>query len=290
LSASVCHAITRQSASNLAQAFVVLPRDRRADMAVLYAFCRAVDDVADEETAPVETRRQQLAAWREDLRAACGDGAPRFPINRELQPVIHRRHLPFEHFDEIIRGCEMDLDARDYATLDELDLYCYRVASAVGLLSIEVFGYQNPRTREYAVALGKAFQLTNILRDVAEDAGRGRVYLPLDELGRFQVQRAEIIAGKYSDRYRALASAVAGRARAFYAGARATLPPEDRRSMIAAELMGAVYWQLLRRLEACGFDVFGRDRVRLGKAAKLGLIARTWWRLRVGPFAPGYGA
>lgn len=290
MSASVCHAITRQSASNLAQAFVVLPRDRRADMAALYAFCRAVDDVADEETVPVETRRQQLVAWREDLRTACGDGAPRFPVNRELQSVIRRRHLPFEHFDEIIRGCEMDLDARDYASWDELDLYCYRVASAVGLLSIEVFGYQNPRTREYAIALGKAFQLTNILRDVAEDAGRGRVYLPLDELGRFQVQRVEIIEGRYSDRYRALASAVAGRARAFYSGARATLPPEDRRSMIAAELMGAVYWQLLRRLEARGFEVFGRDRVRLGKAAKLGLIARTWWRLRVGPFASGYGA
>ena len=290
MSASVCHAITRQSASNLAQAFVVLPRDQRADMAALYAFCREVDDVADDETAPASLRRERLAAWREDIRAACAGTPPAFPVNRELQPVIRRRHLPFELFDEILRGCEMDLDAHEYADWDQLELYCHRVASAVGLLSIEVFGYRNPASRDYAVALGKAFQLTNILRDVGEDASRGRVYLPLSELRRFGVERDAILRREYTTRFQALAGNVATRARAFYAQARATLPPEDRRAMIAAELMGAVYWRLLGLLERRRFRVFGPDRIRLGKVAKLLLVARTWWRLRIGPFAPGYGA
>ena len=290
MSASVCHAITRQSASNLAQAFVVLPRDQRADMAALYAFCREVDDVADDETVPPDVRRDRLAAWRTDIRAACSDATPAFPVSRELQPVIRRRRLPFEHFDEIIQGCEMDLDVREYAGWPDLDLYCYRVASAVGLLSIEVFGYHHPACRDYAVALGQAFQLTNILRDVAEDAARGRVYLPRSELDRFGVAPAEILRGQYTDRFRSLATAVAARADEFYVRARTTLPPEDRRTMIAAELMGAVYWRLLRRLESRGFNVFGTARVRLSKATKLFLIARTWWRLRIGPFAPNYGA
>lgn len=289
MSATVSHAITRQSASNLAQAFVVLPRDQRTEMAALYAFCREVDDVADDESVPVPLRRERLAGWREDVRIACAGAMPSFAVNRELEPVIRRRRLPFELFDEIIRGCEMDLDVHAYADWEELELYCYRVASAVGLLSIEVFGYRHPATRDYAVALGKAFQLTNILRDVGEDAARGRVYLPTSELRRFGVEPDEILRRQPSERFESLAAQVAARARAFYAQARATLPPEDRRSMIAAEVMGAIYWQLLVRLEQRRFPVLAPPRIRLGKAAKLFLIARTWWRLRVGPFAPSYG-
>jgi 15-cis-phytoene synthase len=180
-------AITRKSASNLALAFVLLPKARRDAMAALYAFCRQVDDVADEEVIPVEERRAQLAAWRADVRRACGAESPQFPVNRELQPVIHHYHLPFEHFDALLQGVEMDLDIHRYADYAQLETYCYRVASVVGLLSIEIFGYQNPACREYAVALGQALQLTNILRDVRVDAERGRIYLPLSELARFQV-------------------------------------------------------------------------------------------------------
>src|SRR5262245_50619766 len=131
-------AITRKSASNLALAFVLLPKAKRDAMSALYAFCREVDDVADEESAPVETRREQLAAWREDVRRACGSGEPQFPVNRELQPVIRQYHLRFEHFDDLIRGCEMDLSIKRYETDEQLELYCYRVASVVGLLSIEI--------------------------------------------------------------------------------------------------------------------------------------------------------
>ncbi len=289
MSDPVSHAITRKSASNLALAFVLLPRPQRAAMCALYAFCRQVDDVADEDALPVEERRRRLAAWREDVRTACNGGTPQFPVNRELQPVIRRCGLPFALLDEIIQGCEMDLDAQRCADWAELELYCYRVASAVGLLSIEVFGYRNPACRVYAVALGKAFQLTNILRDVRNDAERGRIYLPRVELDRFGLQPDEILAGRYSDRFRDLAASVAARARNFYRQARETLPAEDRPAMIAAELMGAVYWRLLGCLEARQFDVFSGPRVRVSKPAKLWLVCRTWWRLRVGPFAPSYG-
>ena len=140
-----------------------------------------------------QQRREQLAAWRADVRRACGTETPQFPVNRELQPVIHQYQLPFEHFDELLQGVEMDLDIKRYEDYEQLELYCYRVASVVGLLSIEVFGYQDPACRDYAVYLGKALQLTNILRDVRTDAERGRIYLPLSELARFKVSPEEIL-------------------------------------------------------------------------------------------------
>ena len=281
--------ITRRSASNLALAFALLPRVKRQQMSALYAFCRQVDDVADDESAPIPPRREQLAAWRADVRRACAGDAPAFPVNRGLQPVIERCRLPFALFDELIQGVEMDLDVNRYADYEQLDRYCYRVASVVGLLSIEIFGYQDPACRDYAIHLGKALQLTNILRDVRADAGRGRIYLPLAELARFGVTEQEILRSDYSDRFRQLAAAVAERARLHYRRARELLPPEDRRSMIAAELMGSVYWRLLRKLEARQFNVFGPQPTRLSKLQKLLLILRTWLRQSCGALTPNYG-
>lgn len=281
--------ITRKSASNLALAFVLLPKAKRDGMTALYAFCREVDDVADDESVPVEQRRARLAAWREDIARACRGDQPEFPVNQELQPVIVAHTLPFELFDELIRGVEMDLDIKRYETPDQLEQYCYRVASVVGLLSIEIFGYTNPACREYANHLGKALQLTNILRDVRTDAERGRIYLPLSELARFDVKPEEILRFQYSERFHDLADSVAQRARHFYQLARQTLPPEDRRSMAAAELMGSVYWRLLRKLESRKFDVLGPRPTRLSKGQKLLLIVRTWYRTLSGAFAPNYG-
>ena len=281
--------ITRKSASNLALAFVLLPRAKRDAMSALYAFCREVDDVADDETVPVEKRREQLAAWRADVRRACADEPPRFAVNRELQPVIRQHRLAFEHFDELIRGVEMDLDIKRYETYEQLEQYCYRVASVVGLLSIEIFGYRNPACRDYAVHLGKALQFTNILRDVRTDAERGRIYLPQAELARFQVREEEILRFEYTDRFRELAASMAGRAANFYRLARQTLPPEDRRAMVAAELMGSVYWRLLRKLERQEFNVFGPTPTRLSKGQKLLLILRTWCRFVSGAMSPNYG-
>ena len=282
-------AITQKSASNLALAFILLPKNRRDAMSALYAFCREVDDVADEDLVPVEKRREQLAAWREDVRRACENGSPQFPVNRELQLVIREFRLPFKLFDELIQGCEMDLDVKRYETYEQLERYCYHVASVVGLLSIEIFGYTNLACRDYAVYLGKALQLTNILRDVRTDGERGRIYLPQSELARFKVTDREILNFEYSDRYRSLAESVAVQAKKYYRLARETLPPEDRRSMVAAELMGSVYWRLLRKLERRQFNVFGPNPPRLSKGQKLFLIFRSWCRFVSGASTPNYG-
>jgi phytoene synthase len=282
-------ALTQKSASNLALAFILLPREKRDAMSALYAFCRAVDDVADEDSVPTEKRREQLAAWREDLRRACENDNPQFVLNQEFAPIVQQFKLPFALFDEIINGCETDLDTLRYENYDELELYCYRVASAVGLLSIEIFGYKNPACHDYAVHLGKALQLTNILRDVKNDAARGRIYLPLTELKKFNVTEAEILGSKYSDNYFQLAGSVAARAKHFYSLAQKSLPPEDRKAMVAAELMGSVYWQLLQKLERGKFDVFGPQPLKLSKPHKLALIFGSWLRFAVGSTASSYG-
>ncbi len=281
--------ITRKSASNLALAFVLLPKPRRDAMSALYAFCREVDDLADNEAPPVAQRREQLAAWRADLQRACRNEAAQLPVNRELQPFLQQYRLPFELFDELLRGVEMDLDIKRYADWEHLELYCHRVASVVGLLSIEIFGYRDPACRDYAVCLGKALQLTNILRDVRTDAERGRIYLPLSELARCQVTEREILRGEYSDRFARLATGVAERARDFYRRARATLPVVDRHSMAAAELMGAVYWRLLGKLEQRRFQVFDPTPARLSRPHKLLLILQTWFGVACGAPTPGYG-
>lgn len=281
--------ITQKSASNLALAFIMLPREKRDAMAALYAFCREVDDVADEDAKPVEQRRAELAAWRTDVKRTCDGGSPEFAVNRELKPVIKEFGLPYQHFDELIQGCEMDLTTLRYETFENLEKYCYHVASVVGLLSIEIFGYQKRDCRDYAIYLGKALQLTNILRDVKNDAARGRIYLPLQELKNYAVTEDEILSGKYSDNYHALARHVADRARGYYELARLTLPREDRKSMVSAELMGSVYWRLLRKLEANKFNVFGPQPVRLSKPHKLALILRAWARSLLGSTSPNYG-
>lgn len=286
----VSQRITRKSASNLALSFILLPKAKRLGMAALYAFCRQVDDVADEETRPVEERRSTLALWREDIKRACLDQAPSLPVNCELWPVIRQYHLPFGLFDELIRGVEMDLEIKRYEDYAALLHYCYRVASVVGLLSIEIFGYRNPACREYAIHLGKALQLTNILRDVWIDAQKGRIYLPQSELRRFEVSPEEILEGRYSERYGRLARSVAGQARQHYQSARDILPAIDRPSMATAELMGSVYWRLLERLEAKQFAVFDSPAIRLGSASKLLLVLRAWMGLTFGMHTSSYGA
>ena len=258
-------------------------------MCALYAFCREVDDVADEDTQPPGLRAAQLGQWREDIRRACAGGQPEFAVNRELAPVLLRHRLPFELFDQLIQGCEMDLTTHRYPDLQALELYCYRVASVVGLLSIEIFGYRHPACRAYAVSLGQALQLTNILRDVQTDARRGRIYLPQSELARFGVTEEEILRGHYSDRFRLLAESLADQARNYYRRARQELPREERRAMVAAEVMGAVYWRLLLRLDRAHFSVFGATPTRLTRPHKAWLVLQTWLQITSGSRSPCYG-
>jgi 15-cis-phytoene synthase len=281
--------ITRKSASNLALAFALLPRERREAMSALYAFCRAVDDVADEDSLPVEQRRRDLAFWREEVRRVCGSDTPELPVNRELQAVAHKYPLARENFEALLDGVEMDLDRKRYSTMEELELYCYRVASVVGLLSIEIFGYQSSVCKDYAVSLGKALQLTNILRDVRNDAQRGRIYLPEAELIRFGVSAEQILRGEWSPQYRELAASLDTRATQHYAGARSSLPPGERPAMVASELMGKVYWSLLLKLRAVDYNVFAGRPVRLSKGRKLALVTGAWFRFLLFGKTPHYG-
>ncbi len=263
--------ITATSRSNLALAFVSLPRDRKRDIELFYAFCRLVDDIADDPAMPVQEKASQLAAWEAGITGP--DDSQ--PLASAVRDLIERRGIEREHFLEIIAGVRMDLEPVRYETFQELAVYCHRVASVVGLVSIEIFGYKNPRCKRYAVALGMALQLTNILRDVAVDLENGgRIYLPLEDMQRFGLQPEGLrdAADKYA--FRALMEYEAGRAEAFYADAVRLLPGEDRRSMVAAEIMRRVYHRLLRKMKHDGFRVF-KNRYRVSKATKAMIVART---------------
>ena len=268
--------ITRQSKSNLALAFVSLGREQRDDITTFYAFCRLIDDIADSPDLSLADKRKGLTHWRASLRGARA-GEPE--LATELRALIAKYRLTPEMLEEIIAGVEMDLSISRYATFEDLRLYCYRVASAVGLVSIEIFGYRNSRCREYAIELGLALQSTNIIRDVGKDLRSDRVYLPQQELAQFGVSDADLFAHKHDERFVALMQFQAARSHAFYDKARAALPPEDRRSMIAAEIMGSVYRSLLRKIERDSFRVFDRD-YRLNRLQKAGYVAAHVLHLR----------
>ena len=267
--------------SNLALAFLILPKDKRADMNVFYTFCRLVDDIADSDTLPPDEKTALLDAWRAALLHPPSDPAGAEPkMTDQLHALIAKYRLPVEHFNEIIAGVEMDVVRRTYATFEQLRAYCYRVASVVGLVSIEIFGYQDPTCRQYAVDLGLALQLTNIIRDVGVDLDNGeRIYLPLEDLERFGYPPADLRARVYDKRFRALMDFEAQRAESYYRKAVAALSPRDRRSMVAAEIMRAIYWRLLQKIRGRRYEVF-TARHRLGKVRKLWTLFTTAIRSR----------
>jgi phytoene synthase len=267
--------ITRQSKSNLALAFISLGRERRRDMMVFYAFCRVIDDIADVTEASAEEKRRHLEEWRGWLRRATPD-EPSFAA--DVRALLAKYSIPAERLEEIIAGVEMDLEQVRYATFEELRVYCYRVASVVGLVSIEIFGYRNPACKEYAVQLGLALQTTNIIRDVNKDLQTGRIYLPQEDLAAFGYSEADLQHRKYDERFIRLMQFQAARARQFFTQAAAALPREDRRSMIAAEIMGSVYGALLRAMELDNFNVFAKD-YRLNKLQKVGRITAQLLKL-----------
>jgi phytoene synthase len=260
--------ITRQSGSNLALAFFSLDRERRQDITVFYAFCRVVDDIADSSTLLPEEKRRRLATWRAAVANAAPDEDALAP---EIRRVMAKYSLRPQMLDEIIAGVEMDLGMVRYATWDDLRVYCYRVASAVGLVSIEIFGYNSPQTRDYAVDLGLALQTTNIIRDVAQDARNSRIYLPQDEMKRFGYSDAELERDEHNERFVALMQFQAQRSRAFYHRAAQLLPEQDRRAMLPARIMASVYGALLGKIERDRFRVFERHYrlSRLEKAARI---------------------
>ncbi len=271
-----CAEITRRSSSNFYYPFMLLPAQRRRALYAVYAFCRFVDDIADDPANDKSVRDAQalLNRWRDELERVYR-GTPTRAVSRALADSAKRFNLPREYFVELIAGVEMDLTRKRYATFADLRLYCYRVASAVGLLCIEIFGYRNPAAKIYAEKLGIACQLTNILRDVKEDAARGRIYLPTEDLIRFGASEAEIIQGRYSPNFVRLMEFEAARAQEFYREAEAALPPEDRSSLLTAEAMRMIYGALLERIVRSNYRVLDH-RHSLSAPRKLYLVGWAW--------------
>lgn len=279
--------------TNFYYAFLALPREKRQAIVAVWDFCRAVDDAVD---LPADEGREPPAAaldrWRAEVARVFDEHAPLTPQGRHLQPFIARFGLPRQPFDDLIAGVAMDADRIRYRDFDELAVYCYRVASTVGLICLEIFGYANTGARRYAVTLGTALQLTNILRDVGADLRRGRLYLPLEDLSRFGCTETDLARGEVTPPVRALLQHQAERARGFYRRADEQLPPEDARRLVAAVIMGDIYRALLDRIEQSGYDVLRRE-VRLAKPRRALVaataFARTTWRSRRGSgrLAPG---
>ena len=272
-----CAQVTRRSRSSFYYAFILLPPERRRALHAVYAFCRFIDDIADDEA--IREPALLLKRWREELDRVYS-GAPTRALSRALADSARRFKIPRELFEEIINGVEMDLSRKRYQSWEELRPYCYRVASALGLICIEIFGYSNPSAKLYAENLGLALQLTNILRDVREDAERGRIYLPLEDLARFNVGENEILGGVYSPNFVRLMDFEARRARELYALAQSELAPEDRATLLTAEAMRLIYAALLERIINSNYRVLDR-RHRLSAPHKLYLVGRAWAEGRI---------
>jgi len=272
-----CQDKAAKSGSSFYYSFLFLPPDRRRAITALYAFCREVDDVVDEVTDPA-IARIKLAWWREEL-ARLFSGEPQHPVGKALLPALSQFGLEREHLDALIDGMEMDLHPVLYPDRISLERYCHRVAGVVGLLSARIFGFSHDSTLEYAHTLGIAFQLTNILRDIGEDARRGRVYLPGEEMAKHGITAADILALKDTPALRALLAEQAQAARDMYARAFALLPHDDRKAQRPGLIMAAIYQTLLEEISAENYAVM-HQRIALTPLRKLWLAWRTWMRWR----------
>jgi phytoene synthase len=268
--------------TNFYYSFLVLPPEKRRAIVAVWDFCRAVDDVADEPCGAGDAAvAAALSGWRQEVADCFGPGTARTPQGRALLPLIPRFNLPRQPFEDLLDGVSMDVGHRRYTTYADLQEYCYRVASTVGLICLEIFGYGHEGSREYAVNLGVALQLTNILRDVGVDLARDRLYIPTDELERFGCDEAALRRGRVTPPVRALLAHQGARARRMFETARAALPREDARRLVAAQIMGAIYRGILDEIERRGFDVFS-EVVRLPRPRRAVIAAATWARVTAG--------
>ena len=269
-----CQQKAAASGSSFYYSFLFLPKTKREAITALYAFCREVDDIADECT-DINIARTKLAWWRNEIRQLYL-GNPQHPVTQALLPAIHPFQMNEEHFLEIIDGMEMDLTQHRYADFKQLQLYCYRVASVVGLLSVQIFGYTNRNTLKYAHDLGMAFQLTNIVRDVGEDARRGRIYIPLDEIKKAGLTETDVLHGHDSPKMRELLDFQIERAERFYDKALNALPQEDKKSQRTGLIMAAIYRTLLREIKLGDPQQVLHARISLTPLRKLWLAWTTW--------------
>ncbi len=264
--------ITKKAKSNLAFALTCLPKQRKQDMVVFYAFCRVIDDLADDPDIPIQERRKGLTRWKNGI--VDGFDQPD-ELETEVTEMIERHSISHQPFLDLIEGCESDLEPQRFQTWEELKGYTYRVASCVGIISTHIFGCTHPDSQKYAVALGHALQITNILRDVGEDLQNGgRIYLPLDDMIRFQYSERDLVGRVHDGRFMAMMAWQSDRAEALYQEAVDHLQPEDTKALKAAEAMRKIYHTLLKKMKADGFRVFDR-RYRLSKVKKTAILIST---------------
>jgi len=277
--ASQSYKLTKESNTNFYYSFFSLPAEKRKALYAIYALCRFLDDVADESPGRLEAS-EALLKWTTEI-INMYQGTPSHPLTVGLKPYIEWYSIPQKYFLDLIKGVEMDLTKNRYHTFDELHRYCYKVASVVGLICAEVFGYQNAVTLGYAVDLGIALQLTNILRDIKADAANGRIYLPLEDLKRFGYAEEDLFSSRYNQAFVEMMRFETARTWSYYKRAEETLPREDRKAMVAAEIMRAIYSTLLRKIEDSNYNVFSAPP-QLSKPYKLYIAFKTWIGNRVG--------
>ena len=277
---SYCTTYTKKSGSNFYYSFLFLPKAKRDAMYTVYAFCKAVDSAVDEPPAGSRPK-EELQRWRNELDAVYS-GTPSSPIMVSLAHHVKTLAIPKAYFEELIKGVEMDLFNNRYVTFDELSLYCYRVASVVGLICLHIFGVTSARAQDYAVALGMAFQMTNVLRDVGTDAAQGRIYLPLDDLQQYNYPEKSLLNQTYSPEFRMLMEHEASRALLYYKradAALAALPPADRRALTVAEIMRGIYRRIFEDIQRSNYQVF-KQRITLSTTRRVLIALRVWLRSR----------
>ncbi len=268
-----CQQKAAASGSSFYYSFLFLPPERRRAITALYAFCREVDDAVD-EASDAQRAAVKLAWWRAEVANLCA-GKPQHPVSRALLPFLEKYSISGEKLLEIIDGMEMDLTQTRYLDWAGLERYCYRVAGVVGILAAGIFGYRDPRTLDYARALGIAFQLTNIIRDVGEDARKNRIYLPMEDLKRHDVPASDILHSRETEAFHSLMRFEAERAKAHYAQALQALPDADRKAQRPGLIMAAIYRALLDEIERDGFRVLAQ-RTSLTPLRKLFIAWKTW--------------
>lgn len=266
--------ISKNSKSSFYYAFNLLPEEKRDAMNVVYAFCRKTDDIVDETNDSQDVKYEKLRKWRIEFEKAFA-GHSEFPLLNKLGKTISNFNIPLDPFFELIKGMEMDIQKDRYKSFDDLQLYCYRVASTVGLMCIEIFGYKHPSTKNFAVDLGIALQLTNILRDIGKDAEKGRIYLPQEDLQKFNYNESELMMKVYNNQFKELMMYESGRAKIYFNSATSHLDLEDKKTMFAARAMQHIYYKMLEKIIAAEYDVFNNN-IKVSKFEKVGIALGVW--------------
>ncbi len=272
--------ITKQSKSNFLYSFSLLSKEKNDAINTVYAFCRKTDDIVDDENESIEKKYSRILEWRSELEKALISGDSKYSLLNNVNIIIKKFSIPVEPFFDLIKGMEMDLKKNRYNTFTELMDYCFNVASTVGLMSIEIFGYNNPRTKDFAINLGIALQLTNILRDIKTDAQQGRIYIPLEDLRRFNYSENDLLNFRYNDDFIKLMKHECERAKFFYEQANNSLTKEDKGLMFAARIMEHIYFRVLREIEKRNYNVFEK-KVRVSNLKKIFITAGVYAKYRL---------